>query len=393
MTSSSLSHSQQKSGLILNDNLQELAAKRSWLFEVVTPPETQTYYPSNTVEEDILYAISYWNYVLSLPVPERKQLIREDYFYHLHCVTAEEMGETFRCIIPNATILNPTGLVITSDFQVICQSLDNNKLNIDIDTEQVKNRLYRGKILPGTYVSLLSYWSHTFNFAHWLMDCLPKLALLESLDSDIKQNLNYIIPGNSPAYITDSLELLGIQRKQIIKIEERNITVDRLVLCCASERSGRPQKAHLLSIRDKLFSAVVRRDSQQKATKRVYISRSESSRKIMNEHDLLPILVSHNFEIVYCESLSLAEQISLFSEANVILGAHGAGIYNQIFCNSGATVIEIYNKDYWHHSSRNIASFMGHKHWHIFGDNINDNWQTWVDPSKLAKILSLALNR
>ncbi|WP_424100576.1 glycosyltransferase family 61 protein [Moorena producens] len=385
------SHFQQESELSINTNLKELAKKHGWIFEVIDPSDIQVHYPSNTIEEDLFYVIQHWGQLLQYTPLERSKLVREEQFHHLHCVTNYEIGETFRCSISRALVVNPTGLVITSDLEIIRQSLDGQKIDINLQAGQIKNKFNDSKILSGTYVSLLSYWSHTLNFAHWLMDCLPKLALIESLDNSAKNNLKFIIPDGSPPYIVDSLKLLGIQENQTIQIQEESITVEQLILCRAADKPGRPKKRHFLAIRNKLVSSVIDEESICLASRRIYISRSQSSRKIVNEDDILQILKKYNFEVIHCERMSLAEQISLFSEAEVVLGPHGAGIYNQVFCPSGTTIIEIYNKDYWHHSSRIISSFMGHTHWHIFGENVSKDWQTWVDPLKLEKLLSLAL--
>jgi hypothetical protein len=375
--------------LTINTNLKELAKRNGWLFEVVTPPSIQISYPSKTIEEDILYVIQHWAELLTQSAEERTKLGREEYFYHLHCVTNYEIDETFICVIPNAFIVNKMGLTLTSDLEIIRQSLDGQNRTISLNPEPIKKRLEDNKIISGTYVSLLS--CYTLNFAHWLMDGLPKISLIASLNDSVKADLKFIIPDASPPYIIDSLKLLGIQENQTIPVSEKGIQVEKLILCHAAQNPGRPSKKHILTIRNQLLDSVLVNQDNDLASRRLYISRSQSERKIVNEQEILQVLKNYNFEVIHCERMSFAEQIRIFSEAEVVLGSHGAGIYNQIFCRSGTTIIEIYNKDYWHHSSRIISSFLGHTHWHIFGENVSSDWQTWVDPLKLEKVLSLAL--
>lgn len=381
----SLSNSQQGSEANIITNLKELAKKRGWLFEVITPLEVQIHYPSNTIEEDILYVLQSWGKLLSLPPSARTQFIREENFYNLHCVTNYEINETFRCAIPNAVVTNPTGLVLTSNLEIVTQSLDGQKRNVSLDIERIREKFNRSQVLSGTYVSLLS--SYTLNFAHWLMDCLPKLALLESL----KGNLKFIIPDEPPSYLVDSLKILGIQESQMVRIKEESILVEELIFCHASQKAGRPSKIHLLTVRDRLIASSIGNQNRCLTPRRIYVSRAHSSRNLVNEDEVLKVLADFSFESIHCENMSLLEQINIFSKAEVVLAPHGAGIYNQIFCNPGAIIIEIYNKEYWHHSSRIISSFMKHSHWHIFGESVSQDWQTWVDPLKLKKILSLAL--
>lgn len=382
------SSSQKESKLSINNNLEELAKRRGWLFQVTSPASTQVSYPSNTIEEDILYVIQHWADLLKIPSEKRNQLGREEHFYHLHCTTSYEIDETFLCAIPCATVLNQMGLIATSDGEIIRQSLDGQRRTIDLDLAQVKEILDVNQVMPGIYVSLLSCFP--LNFAHWLMDCLPKLALLDVISDVSKTDLKFIIPEKPPKYILESLQLLGIQENQIIHLPEKGIKVEKLFLCHVAQNPGRPNKQSLLKIRKQLLASCIKDNSSYSGSRRIYISRSQSSRKIVNEDELLQILTDYGFEILYCEQMTLVEQIQVFSNAEVIIGPHGAGIYNQIFCHFGTTIIEIYNKEYWHHSSRIIASFMGHTHWHIFGENVSQDWQTWVDPLKFKELLSLA---
>ena len=377
-----------KSELIINSNLKELAKSKGWLFEVIEKPVIQIHKPSNTIEQDILYIIKSWGKIINNAFYSRLEppkIPREKHFYHLYCVISYEISASFKCHIPRATVLKPNGLVITSNLEILSQSVHGQKIDVSLNLEQIQENLNSSRIFSGTYVSLLT--DYALNYAHWLMDSLPKLALLDSLSS----NLNFIIPDNSPRYIIDSLKLLGIQEEKIFEIKEKSIVVEKLILCHAAQTNGRPSKTHLFNIRNRLLSSVADNKSNRFTSSRIYVSRSNSARKIVNEAEILPILKDYNFEVILCEDMSFAEQIKVFSGAEVVLGSHGAGIYNQIFCNPGAIIIEIYNKQYWHHSSRIISSLMGHSHWHIFGDNVSKDWQTWVDPLKLKKILSLAL--
>lgn len=58
------------------------------------------------------------------------------------------------------------------------------------------------------------------------------------------------------------------------------------------------------------------------------------------------------YKPVYLEDLSFAEQISLFNNARYVIGLHGAGMTNIIWCESGSRVLEIFPSEpcrdcYW----------------------------------------------
>lgn len=75
---------------------------------------------------------------------------------------------------------------------------------------------------------------------------------------------------------------------------------------------------------------------------RVYVQRLAKQRSFVNEPDVTECMEMLGFKIVRMEELSVAEQIRLFSEASVIVGAHGAALAYTVFCHAGTKIVEIY---------------------------------------------------
>jgi capsular polysaccharide biosynthesis protein len=76
--------------------------------------------------------------------------------------------------------------------------------------------------------------------------------------------------------------------------------------------------------------------------RRLYISRRKQHMRVMvDEPQLEAALAARGFEIIRPERLSVGDQIRLFREAGVIVGASGAGLANVLFADAGAKVIEI----------------------------------------------------
>jgi capsular polysaccharide biosynthesis protein len=65
-----------------------------------------------------------------------------------------------------------------------------------------------------------------------------------------------------------------------------------------------------------------------------------------NERELIERLTPFGFEAVALERLSVREQANLFSGAEIVVGAHGAGLANLLFASPGCQVIEIYMSTY-----------------------------------------------
>ena len=52
------------------------------------------------------------------------------------------------------------------------------------------------------------------------------------------------------------------------------------------------------------------------------------------------LLARYGFETVYLETMSISDQVRLFQTAEFIIGPHGAGLANLLFCEPGTKVIE-----------------------------------------------------
>ena len=85
-------------------------------------------------------------------------------------------------------------------------------------------------------------------------------------------------------------------------------------------------------------------------TKKLYVTRKNaSSRKIINESDLIDDLKSNNFQIVDTANMEINEQINVFSSAEIIISPTGSALANLVFCQEGTKIVEIrpqYNFDY-----------------------------------------------
>jgi capsular polysaccharide biosynthesis protein len=91
---------------------------------------------------------------------------------------------------------------------------------------------------------------------------------------------------------------------------------------------------------------------------RLYVTRSDAAwRRVANEDAVRDLLHAEGFTTIACGKLSVVEQIKLFSRATHVVGAHGAGLANMMFCQPGSAVIEFATPDPHHHwrCYRNLA--------------------------------------
>jgi len=75
--------------------------------------------------------------------------------------------------------------------------------------------------------------------------------------------------------------------------------------------------------------------SRKEFPKRIFISRKNASgRRKFNEDEVIRLFSEFGFSTVFPETLSVADQISLFNQAEWIAGGSGAAFANLLFCNS-----------------------------------------------------------
>jgi tetratricopeptide (TPR) repeat protein len=105
---------------------------------------------------------------------------------------------------------------------------------------------------------------------------------------------------------------------------------------------------------------------------RIYISRSKCSyRQVINEEQVIEILSRFGFVSVLLESMTLQEQIALFSRAKVIVAPHGSGLTNIIFCESGTKVIELVSPNYIRHYYWAIGQQLNLEHYYLTGESFD----------------------
>ncbi|MFD1883329.1 glycosyltransferase family 61 protein [Paracoccus pacificus] len=84
-----------------------------------------------------------------------------------------------------------------------------------------------------------------------------------------------------------------------------------------------------------------------RGSRRLLISRKRAaSRKLIEEDLLLKALAPLGFEEFVAEGMSAIEQIAAFNSAEIIIGPHGAGQANMIFCNPDCHVIELTQRQF-----------------------------------------------
>ena len=63
---------------------------------------------------------------------------------------------------------------------------------------------------------------------------------------------------------------------------------------------------------------------------------------VTNESEIIDLLKTYGIVSVELEEMPFAEQVNIFYHAEVVVGPHGGGLANLVFCSKGTKVIELF---------------------------------------------------
>jgi capsular polysaccharide biosynthesis protein/tetratricopeptide (TPR) repeat protein len=221
--------------------------------------------------------------------------------------------------------------------------------------------------IPGTVAVVTGLSGH--NYYHWMVDILPRFALLQQSDFDIDRIDRIFLNSTSQSFQRATLTALGIPLEKILESDRQpHIQADRLLVPSFAGPLGWLELWAMNWLRQQFLPLAAPIIAKAKLPERIYISRDRAShRRVLNEAALIEQLQAYNFTVIQLESLSFAEQVALFAHAKLILAPHGGGLTNLIFCQPGTIVIELVSPAYIRHYYWVISQQRSLQHYLISG--------------------------
>ncbi|AFZ43431.1 Tetratricopeptide TPR_1 repeat-containing protein [Halothece sp. PCC 7418] len=207
-------------------------------------------------------------------------------------------------------------------------------------------------------------------YFHWLVDILPRIALLRQVGVDLKTLDGIWMNQVTQPFQQETLEILDIPLKTIISSDHfPHIQAHQLIVPSFVGHFGWLHSWGLAFLRKTFLPRL--RQSHRFYPKRIYISRENARhRRILNEPDVINYLSTRGFVTVTLETLSFSEQLNWFAAANTIIAPHGSGLTNLVFCQPQTTVIELFSPNYILHYFWVIAQQLKLKHYFVIGETI-----------------------
>lgn len=256
-------------------------------------------------------------------------------------------------------ILPTTGLSFTKDWKIIEESVGPPDLADRFVRESIvrHDRLSEIKITPNLISSpdidpelikkggmMAPLSPRYYNYYHWLIQTLPKLQYIMEYEQETGNEVTVLLPPGGPPWIEETLDMLGWPEQKTERGTYPVYRAKKLII-----PSYPPvHRTELQWLCTRLLSHVEQNDHNSNL--KIFISRSNAiERRIANEKALTEFLTKEGFRIENLENNSVAKNIGLFDNAEVIIGAHGAGLTDIIFCED-CKVIELFgSKVKWHY--------------------------------------------
>jgi capsular polysaccharide biosynthesis protein len=209
--------------------------------------------------------------------------------------------------------------------------------------------------INGTVCNLLNGGGGAYNFYHWMVDVLPRLHMLKKAGWLHKVDY-FVVPNYEAEFQKASLKAFGITEDQVITCHPTmHIQADRLI-STSHPRSFRSllTPKWVVDFHKDCFLRLI--DKEKPSPSKVYISRQDTRfRPMYNEGELIEQLRAKGFAIVTLSKLSFLEKVKLFYQADVLVGATGAGFTPLMYCRPGTKFLEIFGRDMVHIHYYNLA--------------------------------------
>jgi capsular polysaccharide biosynthesis protein len=291
---------------------------------------------------------------LSLP-----KVINDDIKVSEKYVCEAKLPDTYLAELEDVTVFGGTDLIVVQNLALYDEIDRNEKYTYGVKPNHIISKVSKDRIIvkiPTRYQVIASAIhftkDHSSNYFHWLVECLPRLSLINDLDTSIP----LLIDSDISHQLFEALQLINLNGRKLIKLakgeaykvkklyypSQLSVVHDNYNVPCY-HKDAIYSPAAINFVRESVLKSYNLLLSP-KRNRKIYISRKNSDhRQLLNTTEIENILVAKGFEIIFPEHLSFYTQVQIFSEASIIIGQSGAGLANCIFAPKNCKILIIYS--------------------------------------------------
>jgi len=221
------------------------------------------------------------------------------------------------------------------------------------------------------------------SYGDWLNQFPTRILLAEAAELDCRILVNRYAP---PQFI-EMLERLGVERRRLVFQKDGRAVIYRRLYAPSwpFDLDNRPM-ANWLGI----YKRAVRPPSSKERPLLFLTRKHVFNRPLINEEEICELFVSHGFQEVVPERLTLSETIDLFASPACIAGPWGSAFQSTVFCHAPPVTVALM-PPYWPSYMDSVGTYMheaGVKFGYVRGENTRPdkaNTSPWVISMDLAK--------
>lgn len=269
------------------------------------------------------------------------------------------LPDTYWAELDEGMIIGSSSVVVTKDgkllYDMLANRLEYNANMTDnglcliggspkhIGNYYIYNYLRNDCLELPTAISLACHMSG--NYYHFMFQVASKFYLLSQID--INPGIPIIVDEKvlQVPQLKEVIDALNIENRKIVPIRSNQLCRIKRLYILSEANVIVPNSFSMDNYRTENFAfdkksleylknTIIKRipPSEDVYPKRIFISRKDCSRRRCNEEEIEKVVKQFGFETINMENLTIAQQISLFSNAEHIIGGSGAAFTNLLYC-------------------------------------------------------------
>jgi capsular polysaccharide biosynthesis protein len=228
------------------------------------------------------------------------------------------------------------------------------------------------------------------NYAHFLNEVIPRFWWLEAIPS--LRRYPILMPQYAEGtYQCEVLKPL-LQGLRVCPLSAPAARFKRLFV--PTFLANGSYSSEMVAFTDRTVRRALGVATEKRRRRRIYVSRNDATqRRVLNEDQLIKALQPLGFEAHTTGRMSARSQVELFSEADIIIGPHGAGLANIVFAPAASLLIEIVADPYLHPIFWIISKLNRMRYARLIEPAVTDTFDINVDVTRLIRVVESFLNR